>query len=179
VTIPTVDVDMLKGENATADYLAKNPMGKMPLLELDDGTMLAESMAICRYIEELHPAPPLFGTTARERALIEMWNRRMELELLAPVSDVFIHTSPFWVGRRTQIAAWGEHQRERAQTFMAWLDGVLANRAHIAGETYTVADITAQAACVLGRNTGTPIAPELVNLTRWYRSVTSRPTARA
>jgi glutathione S-transferase len=74
VKLPTVEVDMMKGENKSADYLSKNPMGTMPLLELDDGTLLAESVAICRYIEELHPEPPLFGATPIERALIEMWN---------------------------------------------------------------------------------------------------------
>src|ERR1700733_12311508 len=82
VKLPTVEVDMLKGENKDPAYLSKNPMGTMPLLELDDGSQLAESVAICRYVEELSPDPPLFGTTPIERALIEMWNRRMELELL-------------------------------------------------------------------------------------------------
>ena len=97
--LPTVEVDMMKGENKSPDYLAKNPMGTMPLLELDDGTVLAESVAICRYIEELHPEPPLFGTTPLERAQIEMWNRRMELELLRPITDNFLHPSAFYKER--------------------------------------------------------------------------------
>jgi glutathione S-transferase len=96
VKLPTVEVDMMKGENKTPDYLSKNPMGTMPLLELDDGTLLAESVAICRYMEELQPEPPLFGTTPIERALIEMWNRRMELELLIPIIDNFVHSSAFY-----------------------------------------------------------------------------------
>src|SRR6478672_7108666 len=94
--LPTVEVDMLKGENKDPEYLSKNPMGTMPLLELDDGTQLAESVAICRYVEELHPDPPLFGTTPIKRALIEMWNRRMELELLLPIIDNFVHSSAFY-----------------------------------------------------------------------------------
>jgi hypothetical protein len=82
VTFPTVEVDRMKGENLTPEYLGKNPMGRMPLLELDDGTFIAESVAICRYVEELNPQPSLFGTTPLERAMIEMWNRRIEFELL-------------------------------------------------------------------------------------------------
>src|SRR5258705_11018274 len=104
VKLPTVEVDMLKGENKSPDYLSKNPMGTMPLLELDDGTKIAESVAICRYMEELHPDPPLFGTTPIERALIEMWNRRMELELLRPIPDNFLDSSAFYKQRHTQIA---------------------------------------------------------------------------
>jgi glutathione S-transferase len=86
VKLPTVEVDKMKGENKSPDYLSKNPLGTMPLLELDDGTQLAESVAICRYIEELHPEPPLFGTTPIERALIEMWNRRMCCGLAHPLT---------------------------------------------------------------------------------------------
>jgi glutathione S-transferase len=104
VKLPIVEVDMMKGENKSPDYLAKNPMGTMPLLELDDGTQLAESVAICRYIEELHPEPPLFGATPIERALIEMWNRRMELELLIPIIDNFVHSSAFYKERLSQVA---------------------------------------------------------------------------
>src|SRR6476646_4043031 len=86
VELPIGEVDMMKGENKSPDYLSKNPMGTMPLLELDDGTQLAESVAICRYVEELHPDPPLFGTTPIERALIEMWNRRMCCGLAHPLT---------------------------------------------------------------------------------------------
>ena len=179
VTIPTVEVDMMKGENKAPAYLAKNPMGTMPLLELDDGTVIAESIAICRYIEALHPQPPLFGTGAREIAHVEMWNRRMEIELLRPITDVFVHTSPFWVGKRTQFPDYGQHARAVALERMRWLDGELAGRPYIAGTSYTVADITAQSALLLGRNTGTPMPPDLPNLQRWWAAVSSRPTARA
>jgi glutathione S-transferase len=179
VTIPSVEVDMTKGENKAPDYLAKNPMGTMPLLELDDGSFIAESIAICRYIEALHPTPPLFGTGAREIAHVEMWNRRMEIELLRPITDVFVHTSPFWVGKRTQFADYGRHMHTVAIERMRWLDGELAGRPFIAGASYTVADITAQSALLLGRNTGTPMPPDLPNLQRWWAAVSARPTARA
>ncbi len=170
---------MLKGENRSDAYLAKNPMGTMPVLELDDGTCISESVAICRYIEELHPDPSLLGSNARERALVEMWNRRVELELLRPITDAFVHLSPFWAGRREQIPAAGEAARQAALSRMAWLDAELAGRSCIAGAAYTIADITAQCACLLGKNTGTPIPANLTNLTRWFAEVSRRPTARA
>ena len=98
---------MAAGENQRPEYLAKNPIGTMPLLELDDGTMIAESIAICRYFEILHPDPPLFGVGALEQATVEMWNRRMEIELMRPLVEHFTHLSPFWKGRREQIAEAG------------------------------------------------------------------------
>lgn len=179
LSIPVVAVDMTKGENRTPEFLAKNPLGTMPVLELDDGTLIAESMAICRYLDELHPEPNLLGMTALERAMIEMWNRRVELELLKPLSDQFRHLSPFWAGRVEQIPVWGEAARKRAFETMAWLDRELATRNFIAGDRYTVADITAQCALLLGKNTGAPIPPDLVNLSRWFAEVSQRPTARA
>lgn len=179
IRVPKVEIDMMAGENKKPDYLAKNPMGRMPLLELDDGTLIAESMAICRYFETLHPEPPLFGKGAVEIARVEMWNRRMELEIMRPIADAFEHLSPFWKGRREQCAPYGEMARREAADRMAWLDRELATRRYIAGEDYTVADITAQCALLLGKNTGTPIPAGLSNLNRWYGEVTSRPTARA
>lgn len=179
LSIPIVAVDLTKGENRTPEFLAKNPLGTMPVLELDDGTLIAESMAICRYLDELHPEPNLLGSTALERAMIEMWNRRVELELLKPLSDQFRHLSPFWAGRVEQIPVWGEAARKRAFETMAWLDRELATRNFIAGDRYTVADITAQCALLLGKNTGAPIPPDLVNLSRWFAEVSQRPTARA
>ncbi len=179
ISVPKVEVDMMTGENKKPDYLAKNPMGRMPLLELDDGTLIAESIAICRYFETLQPDPPLFGQGAVEIALVEMWNRRMEIEILRPIGDAFEHLSPFWKGRREQCAPYGEMARREAADRMAWLDRELAARRYIAGEKYTVADITAQCALLLGKNTGTPIPAELGNLQRWFKDVTSRPTARA
>jgi glutathione S-transferase len=178
IEVPTVQVDMMRHENDQPDYLAKNPMGKMPLLELDDGC-LAESMAICRYFEAQQPAPPLFGADAREQAFVEMWNRRMELEIMLPLVMVFQHTNEFWKGRIEQVPAWGELNRRKLADRMAWLDGELAGRQFIAGDRYTVADITAQCGFVLGKGIGMPMPAEHTNLSRWYAAVTSRPTARA
>jgi glutathione S-transferase len=179
VKLPTVEVDMMKGENKDSEYLSKNPMGTMPLLELDDGTQLAESVAICRYVEELHPDPPLFGTTPIERALIEMWNRRMELELLIPIIDHFVHSSTFYKERLSQVADIAHRGHMHAQARMRWLDGELAMRPFIAGNQYTIADITAQCALILGKNTGSPIPNDSQHLARWFSDVSKRPTARA
>jgi len=177
--IPRVEVDMAGGENQRPEYLAKNPMGTMPLLEFDDGTLIAESVAICRYFEILHPDPPLFGVGALGQATVEMWNRRMEIELMRPLLDNFVHLSPFWKGRREQIAEAGHAGRTLAEARMRWLDEELSRRSYIVDDTYTIADITAQCALLLGKNTGAPIPTELTNLTRWFATVTKRPSARA
>ena len=179
ISIPLVEVDMMKNENRSPEYLAKNPMGTMPLLELDDGTFIAESIAICRYFEELQPDPPLLGSSPRERAEVEMWNRRMEFELLRPLAEAFQHLSPFWKGRRTQIEEAGNLAKDHALDRMDWMDRELSSRTFVAGERYTVADITAQCALLLGKNTGTPIPTGLEHLNRWFSAVTSRPAARA
>lgn len=179
IDIPRVEVDMLAGENRKPAFLAMNPMGTMPVLELDDGAHLAESVSICRYFEELYPDPPLFGTSTLDRARVDMWTRRMEFELARPITVAFTHTSPFWAGRRRQVPAAGELAREMANTTMGWLDDELSQRPFIAGDSYTMADIVAQCAFVLGKSTGTPIPPERRNLQRWYQDVTQRPSARA
>lgn len=179
VGIETVDIDMMKGENRTPEFLAMNPMGTLPVLELDDGTILSESIAICRYLEHLHPEPALFGSTPLAQAQVEMWNRRMEYEIMAPITAVFRHANPFWEGRITQVPDFADVARAQASERMLWLDGHLSDREFIATDTYTVADITAQCALLLGRNTSTPIPDEAANLTRWWKGVTARPSARA
>ncbi len=179
VEVPTVDLDITKNEHRTPEFLAINPLAALPVLELDDGTVISESIAICRYFEELHPQPPMFGRSALERAQVEMWTRRIELGLMRAITDHFVHGNDFWKGRREQVPEYAELARTRALASMEWLDGELAERAFIAGSDYTVADITAQCALLLGKNTGLPIPPERMSLTRWWASVTSRPTARA
>ena len=179
IEIPTVAVDMMKGENRTPEYLAKNPLGKMPVLELDDGTCIAESVAICRYLDELHPEPPMFGRSTLERAQVEMWHRRMELEILLPMIHVFSHTHAMWQGVITQIADWGEASRQTVLARMQWLDGELADRQFIATDDYTVADIAAQCGLLLGKAVDVRVPAELANLTAWWNRVVARPSARA
>ncbi len=179
ISLPVTALDMTKGENRTPEFLGLNPLGTLPVLKLDDGSVLTESIAICRYFEELQPEPNLFGRDALERARIEMWNRRAELELLLPLVQQFVHLSPFWAGRRPQVAEYGTLAREQALKTMAWFDRELAGRPFLAGDRYTVADITAQAALLLGKNTGAPLPEGLPGLARWWAEVSSRPSARA
>ena len=176
VEIEMVEIDLGKSQNLDPDFIARNPLGRVPVLELDDGAYLAESMAICRYFEETHPEPPLMGTDARDRAMVEMWNRRMEFEIMTQVSGCFRHTHSYWEGRIPQIAEYGELCRKTVLERMAWLDGELADREFIAGDRFTVADITAFTAISLGRIPKIRIAEELTNLQRWFDAVRARPS---
>ena len=178
--IPTVAVDMMKQENRTPEFLAKNALGKLPVLELDDGTCIAESLAICRYLEALHPEPPLFGRDALERARVEMWDRRMEIEIMLPVMQVFVNSHEMWRDRRRQVPEWAEVCREQVEARYAWLDGELQGREFIATDDYTIADITAQSAVLLAKAAcGIRIAADQPNLAAWWERVAQRPTARA
>jgi glutathione S-transferase len=180
ITLPIEELDIETGEHKTAAFLAKNSLGQLPVLELDDGTTLTESVAICRYFEETVPEPPLFGRSTIERAQVEMWNRRMEIELLLPTIDVFVHTHPFWVGKREQMPDWGIKQRAHLVERMRWLDDELKGRPFIGIDRYNIADITAQVALLTARGVcGLPIPEDHKNLARWWGAVSKRPTARA
>jgi glutathione S-transferase len=179
IEIPRVEVDLGSAENRAAPFLARNPMGQLPVLELDDGSHLAESVAICRYVEALQPQPDLFGRGAREQAEIEMWNRRMEHELALPVFASFQMTHEFFKGRVEQVPEFGAASKRKAQARLGWLDGELAGRDHIAGPRFTIADITALVAIDFGRVTGIRIAPEQKHLAAWHARVSARPSAKA
>ena len=173
------EVDAAGGANAMPDFLRLNPLGKLPVLELDDGSAIAESLAICRYLEAEHPQPSLMGKTPKASAHIEMWTLRMDHELSQPIALTFVHSSDYYRGRVEQVPEVASWARGRALQTMAWLDGELAGRSHIAGEDYSLADIVAQCACVLGKAFGLRIAPGMTHLSRWFAQVSSRPTARA
>ena len=179
VSVPYERIDLRASANRDPAFLKKNRLGLVPVLELDDGTCIAESVAICRYFEEIHPEPPLMGTDARDRALVEMWNRRMELDLFRWVGDTFAHTAEFFRNRIRQVPAYAETTRERALGQLGWLDGVFADRPFAAGERFTIADITALVAIELGTPSVFRIAPGQKHLARWYEQVASRPSAKA
>ena len=179
LSIERREVDAAGGANAMPDFLRLNPLGKLPVLELDDGSAIAESLAICRYLEASHPQPPLMGTTPQASAHTEMWTLRMDHELSQPIALAFMHSSDFYRGRVEQVPEVASWARNRALQTMAWLDGELAERSHIAGDNYTLADIVAQCACVLGKAVGLRIPPEMTYLSRWFTQVSARPTARA
>jgi glutathione S-transferase len=178
--IPTEQVDIFARKNRTPEMLAKNPAGGLPFVELDDGSHLAESVAICRYLEGLHPEPNLMGKDNREQAFIEMWNRRMELNLFAPVSRAFQHTSEIFKPMLKQFPEYGETQREITRQQLQWLDAQISNKPFIAGDRFTIADITALVAVDFGAQlAGVQLDPSLKNLARWHQSVSSRPSAKA
>ena len=179
ISIERREVDAAGGANATPDFLRLNPLGKLPVLELEDGSCIAESLAICRYLEALYPQPPLMGQTPQASAHTEMWTLRMDHELSQPIALAFVHSSDFYRGRVEQVPEVANWARGRALQTMAWLDGELAERSHIAGEDYTLADIVAQCACVLGKAVGLRIPPDMTHLSRWFTQVSARPTARA
>ena len=177
--VPCQQVDIAKQENRQPAYLAKNPLGGVPTLELDDGTCISESVAICRYFEELHPEPALFGTDARDRALVEMWSRRMEFEIFLPIAQVFRNGHEFFKGRIEQVPEYGEVCRRSVTKRLEWLDGELASRDYVAGDRFSIADITAMVGIDFGRVSNIRIAPDQKNLARWHEAVSSRPSARA
>ena len=179
IDVPMVSVDIFQGESREPPFLAKNPLGGVPVLELDDGTIIAESLAICRYFEESQPEPNLLGRTPLEKAQIEMWQRRMELEIFQMTGGCFRHTNAIFAGRFPQVPEYGQFCKDRAHQRLVWLDGELALRSFVAGERYTVADITALVGIDLGRASGIGIAPEQKHLARWYEIVSSRPSAKA
>ena len=167
ITMPMEQVDLFTGANRTPEALKRNPYGGLPVLELDDGTCIAESVAICRYFEDLHPQPALMGVDAKDRAVVEMWNRRMELVLFAHIARYFQHTSEIFKTRIKQIAEVAEVAREASLAQMRMIDGLIPGRRFIAGERYTIADITAMVALGLGAVVGPTVDSGLANLTRW------------
>lgn len=179
IQVPYEDVDINNAVNRGPEFRKKNPMGTLPVLELDDGTCIAESVAICRYFEELQPTPPLMGIDARDRAIVEMWQRRMELALLLPTADAFRQRHEFFKGRIAQVPEYAEVQKKNAESCLVWLHEVLADRPFIAGERYTIADITALCAIDFGRVSKIRIQPDQQHLARWYEAVSSRPSAKA
>ena len=179
IEVPKVEIDIAKAENRQPEFLVKNPMGGVPVLELDDGSFIAESVAICRYFEETNPEPPLMGVGAEDRAKVEMWQRRMELEVAVPCMQSFRNTHDFFKGRIPQVPEWGAVSKEAAIKRLPWLDEELADRPFVAGDSFTIADITLLVGIDFGRVTQIRIDPGQKNLARWYEDVSSRPSAKA
>jgi glutathione S-transferase len=180
IDVPTEQINLGALQQRSEAYTAINPMQRVPALVLDDGTVIAESIAICRYFEALHPNPPLFGAGALDSALVEMWNRRGELHLLFPVAALFQHLHPAMkVMVDPQVPAWGAANRPRVFAFLEFLDGELKNRPYIAGENFTVADITTMVAVDFMRVSKLAVPDNLGNVRRWHEDVSARPSAAA
>jgi len=180
IHVPTEQIDLGALQQRSDDYTAINPMQRVPALVLDDGTVIAESIAICRYFEAVQPEPLLFGTGALDSALVEMWNRRAELHLFFPVASIFQHLHPA-MSRMIdpQVPAWGEANKPRVMQFLEFLDRELKDRPYVAGERYTVADITALVAVDFMRVSKLAVPESLGNLQRWHQAVSKRPSAGA
>jgi glutathione S-transferase len=180
VSYDTIEVLIADRAHQTDDFRRKNPLSLLPVLELPDGRILRESMAICRFVEEEHPEPNLFGRDAWERAQIEMWNRHAELELLLPIAQVFRNSHQFWVGRIKQAPEFAEIMREQLGLRFDWLDGELGKRPFMAGERFSVADITALCAIDFGRVSSIKLNAEThPNLVAWHKRVSERPSTKA
>jgi glutathione S-transferase len=178
--IPFEEVDLMKGDLKTPEMTRMNPMQRVPMLVLDDGAVISETMAICRYFEETTPEPPLFGRSALERANVEMWNRRMELGLFTHVSQAFRHTHPAMAHLEVpQVKEWGEANKEKALEVLGVLDQQLAGNTFVTGDAYTVADITALVAIDFMRPARIKLPDEMTNIKRWYAEVSARPSAKA
>ena len=178
IKIPSEQVDLGQLQQRSDAYTAINPMQRVPALMLDDGTVIAESIAICRYFEGVQPEPVLFGRGPLASALVEMWNRRAELHLLFPVASVFQHLHPAMKQMvNPQVAEWGEANKPRVIDFLKFLDGELKNRPYVAGPDYTVADITALVAVDFMRVSKMTVPDNLTNVRRWHEAVSTRPSA--
>lgn len=180
IEIPLHPVDMGALGHRSDEVTKRNPLQRLPMLELDDGTIITESIAICRYFEELHPNPPLMGKTPLEKATIEMWQRRMELNLLLMVANVFRHAHPAMAQREVpQIAELSETSRPKAIKFMTLVNDELATRPFIAGDEFSIADITGMIALDFCKPARIEIPPELKDLQRWYGEMSARASANA
>jgi len=180
INVPTEQVDLGKLEQRSEAYAAINPMRRVPALVLDDGTVIAESVAICRYFEALNPDPPLFGRGPLDGALIEMWSRRVELHLYLPVSSVFQHLHPAMKAMvDPQVPAWGEANKPRVAEFLRFLDGELKGRPYIAGDEYSIADIHGLVAVDFMKVSKMSVPEDLTHLRAWHARISARPSAAA
>lgn len=178
--VPVQPVDMGAMEHRGEEIGCRNPFRELPVLELDDGSVLCESVAICRYFEELHPQPPLFGEGAFGKAEVEMWQRRVEHRLFMPVAAVFRHLHPAMKEWEVpQVPEWGNANRPKAEAFLQFLDQVLESRSFIAGEHYSIADITAFVSIQFMKPARIEMPEGLDHLARWYEQQAARPSARA
>lgn len=180
LTVPLVPVDMAALEHRGEEVAQRNPLRRLPVLELDDGTVITESIAICRYFEELHPEPALFGTGALGKAKVEMWQRRLELNLMVSVAAAFRHIHPAMKEWEVpQIPEWGDANKPKAIEFLRLFDKELAEQEFAAGDAYSVADITGMIAIDFMKPARIKVPEECTNVRRWYAALTSRPSASA
>lgn len=179
IDLPETRIDMMKREHKSDEHRARNSLGQIPTLVLDDGTAISETVAICRYLDETNPGPPLFGTTPLERAQVDMWIRRIEFVIMNPVGMFWRHAHPRTAALIAQFKDFGESNRTHYEAGLKWLDRELQGKLFIAGETYTMADICALSTVDFAEWIGLSIPDGLPNVKAWHDRVTARPSAQA
>jgi glutathione S-transferase len=181
LTIPLVTVDLLGGENRRDPYVKKNPSGQLPCLELDDGTILAEILPICEYIEEKHPAPPLVGNTPEERAVTRMWTRRIDLNIVEPMANGFRYAEGLMLfkDRIHTIPQAADDLKAIGREKLAWLDRLMDGNQFIAGARFTLADVFLFAFLDFARTVNQPLEPTLQWVNPWFERISKRPSAAA
>lgn len=180
ISVPFEEIDIMTEAAKAPNFTAFNPMQRVPVLVLDDGTVISETVAICRYFEEIHPEPALFGRGALGRATVEMWSRRMELGLFGAIAHAFRHLNQKMSHLEVpQVTAWGEANKDKARSLLVILDDALKDRPFIAGEDYSIADITALVAIDFMKPARIDMPPGLQNIARWRQAVSARPSAQA
>ena len=173
------DISIPNREQKSDDFLALNPRGQTPALQIDDGTVISESVAICRYLEGLQPEPRLFGNTPVEQAIIEMWSRRVEMILMPPIGAVWVHTHAFTARLPGRNLEWGEANRPRVDDAMRFFDAALHDREFLAADHYTIADILLLTSIDFSAFIGISMPDELASLRDWHTRVSARPSAAA
>ncbi len=187
IEVPMVQVNTREREQFSDWFQEINPRGTVPVLELDDGTRISESVAICRYFEVVHPEPPLMGRGATDSAVVEMWNRRAELEGMAAVGEVLRNTLPMFENRAVagvrsgvpQLAALAERGRASFGRFLDVLENRLIDTPFVAGQAFTIADITAFAAIDTALRVEMTVPQRCPNVLRWQSEIANRPSATA
>jgi glutathione S-transferase len=174
-----VQVDLQKGENLSKEMRAKNPVGKIPILELDDGTCISESDAICQYFEALQPEPYLFGETPLQKAQIAMWSRQVEFYLFMQIGMCFQHTTGYFKDRMNPIKEYGVEAGINASKFLNVLNRQLEKSQFVAGDAFSIADITTMCSIDFGRVVDVRMKEEHAALQEWYKRVSGRPSAKA
>ena len=180
ISVPTEKVALAKMEHESPEFVHVNPLRQIPALVLDSGEVICQSLAICRYFEEIQPSPPLFGANALEKARVEMWQRHAELEFFRHITLAFRHSHPAMTEMENpQIAELAAVSRPRALAFADYLDSELANRPFLAGDNFSIADITALVAYDFAKPARIKFPDSLIHLTRWRAEVGARPSASA
>ena len=181
VEIPKQRVNLRGGENRQEPYLAVNPMGQTPALELDDGTVLTEITAIAEYIDELHPTPPLLGTNAAERGQTRMWVRRLDLNIMEPMLQGFQYSDglKMFESRKPCLPEAASGLKSLARHGMNWLNGQMAGHTYVVGDRFTLADILLFCLVEFGGQVGQPVDPAWTAITAWHARIAERPSMKA